>query len=344
MDPRAQLINAYQQFLGRAPEAGVIDWRVSQLGGRSVAQQIADISNSGEAQSWRTSQQNSTNNALTDFASQSKAQLDALLERQKQEQSGLFDQYKQKMGSQEQLPALYQRLNTELGIPELSNQAQAFKTEIWRVKGLLDRLDENVTSRNLGTYTTQALRDRIVAKEGGNLRTELGRLGTGLEPVADMLTAAQGQVSTLLPLYAQQQDRELKPLEMQINSLSDRFAREITGFNSNKETTLTALVDKIQRERELSDREWELAQKLAAEEREFTRQKSIVAQQAASQYLPTQQSAPAGQSSPTRQLPGLLGGEAIAWLNSIQNTDMYRNGSYRNTPAYARFSAKYGAF
>lgn len=240
---------------------------------------------------------------LFDFAAQQRAESDALLARQRAEQQGLFDQYTQKIGSQEQLPALYQRLQQEAGIPELSGQAQAFKDEIYRVKGLLDRLGEDVTSRTQGTLTTESMRNRIIAAEGDPLRTNLARLGTGLQPVADMLTSAQGQLSTVLPLYMQQQDRELRPLEMQIDALGDRFAREITGFNSNKETQLTAILDKLTRDRELSDREWQLAQDLAAEEREFSRQKQLAA--ASASYLNPPASTQSGSNSAVRQLPSV---------------------------------------
>lgn len=221
--------------------------------------------------------------SLQRFADSQTAAMNALLERQKQEQQGLFNQYTQKIEGQEKLPDMYGRLQNELGIPELSAQAQVFKDQIYGTKNLIDRLDEDITSRTRGTYTTAGMKNRIEAYEGEKLNTTLSRLGTGLAPVADMLTSAQGQLQTLLPLSIQQQDRELKPLEMQINSLSDRFAREISGYNSNKETQLTALMDKLERDRYLDDRDWELAQQLAKEERDFSKQKQL-AQMSLSAY------------------------------------------------------------
>lgn len=304
MDARTQLANAYTTYLGRAANPGEIDSRLGLLGRVSLGTQLADIQKSAEAQAFKSRGANTNvSQPLFDFAAQQKAESEALLNRQKQEQQGLFDQYTKQSQSQEQLPALYQRLQKEAGIPELSTQAQTFKNEIYRVKGLLDRLDEGVTGRLQGTYASQALRDRMIASEGDDLRTDLGRLGTGLQPVADMLTAAQGQVSNMLPLFMQQQTKELRPLEMQINSLSDRFAREITGFNSNRETQLTALMDKLQRDRELSDREWQLAQQLAAEERAYARQKQAATNNVGQYFNPQQAPAPAQSQNTIRQLP-----------------------------------------
>lgn len=212
---------------------------------------------------------------LQKFAESMAAQQNALLERQKAEQEGLFGQYETLRGGQETLTDMYGRVRNDLGIPGLSESFQSVQGEIYNVKNILDRLDENVTSRALGTNMTEAQRQRLVAAEGGELRNQLGRLGTGLEPIAQALSAAQGEMSTLLQLGIQDQDRALEPVKMRINALSDRFAREMTGFSENKQTQLDALVDKIERERFLSDREWELAQQLAAEEREFARQKQL---------------------------------------------------------------------
>lgn len=217
----------------------------------------------------------SDSQALSDFAASNKASMDALLARQNAEQQGLFGQYSAAIAGQEKLPDLYTRLQGELGIPALSEQTQNYKNEIYRTQALLDKLPDDVTSRTQGTYTTEAQRDRIIAAEGDPLRTSIGRLGTGLQPFADMLTGAQGQLSTLLPLYEQQQQKDLSPLELQINSVSERFAREITGFTDSKQTQLDAILDKLNRDRTLSDREWQAAQDLAKEERDYQHNLSL---------------------------------------------------------------------
>lgn len=222
-------------------------------------------------------------NLLTDFANTQKSEMDALINRQNSYQDSLFKQYSDTIAGQEKLPDIFGRLQGQLGIPELSKQAQVFKDQIYGTKNLIDNLDQDITSRTRGTYTTTGMKDRIEAYEGGKLNTQLSRLGTGLAPVADMLTSAQNQLNTLLPLEVQQQDRALKPLELQINSLSDRFAREITGYTSSKQVQLTALTDKLERERYLDDRDWQLAQELAKEERDFSHQKSL-AQMSLSAY------------------------------------------------------------
>lgn len=201
----------------------------------------------------------------------------ALLDKQTAEQQGLFGQYTTTLQGQETGQAMYDRLNKDLGINDLGASAQAIKGQIYGVKDLLDRLDEDVNSRTAGSMTSDAMARRIKASEGGKLNDTLGRLTTGLAPVADMLSSAQGILGTRMQLESADQAKELDPLKMQINALSDRFAREITGFESSHQDTLNMLMDKLQRDRTLTDQEWQQAQDLAASERDFQHQKELAA-------------------------------------------------------------------
>jgi hypothetical protein len=203
----------------------------------------------------------------------------AMLDRQNSEQDSLFGEYGNKLETQERGTAMFDRLSRELGINDLGASAQAIKGQIYGVKDLLDRLDEDVNSRTSGTMTSDAMARRIKAHEGGELNTQLGRLTTGLAPVADMLSSAQGMLGTKMQLETADQQKELEPLKMRINSLSDRYAREITGFEQSHEDTLNNLLNKLERERTLADREWQLTQQLAAEQREFQRQKELATMQ-----------------------------------------------------------------
>ena len=217
-----------------------------------------------------------SNAQLTDFSNRYRSEQEALLGRQKAEQEGLFGQYEQKLGSQEKLPALYSRLQQEAGIPELQKQRNVFQSQIYGVQNMLDRLDEDISSRTQGTVTTEAQRRRMVGAEGETLNNQLARLGTGLQPVADLYNQASSQVGNMLGLYQQQNQLELSPLTMRINSLGDRFAREITGFDNSSQQELNVILDKLQRDRALADREWQRAAELAKQEAAFRQQKQLV--------------------------------------------------------------------
>ncbi len=203
----------------------------------------------------------------------------ALITKQNAEQEGLFGSYETTLKGQESGNAIYDRLKENLGINSLGQTIGAFKGQIFQVNDLLDRLDEDITSRTQGTRTSDAMRRRIQGHEEGDLRNQLGRLGTGLTPVTEAMQAAQGELGTRMNLTLAEQQKELDPIKMRINAISDRFAREMTGFQQEHEDTLNSLMDKLNRDRELSDRDWELAQKLAAEERDWSRQKELAKMQ-----------------------------------------------------------------
>ncbi len=293
MASQGELNALYSELLGRAPDAGGVKTYTPVNANQVRSFILASPEYATRQTNLRSSAEAARNQSLTDYANQQKAESQALLTRQKQEEEGLFSNYENIRKNQEALPALYNRLTNEAGIPELSNQAQGFKNEIYKVKGTLDRLGEDVVARTTGYNVSDAQRRRLETAEAEPLQTNLGRLGTGLAPIADMLSSAQRGVETQLGLETQQQDRALEPVKLRINAISDRFAREITGFTSDRELGLTTLLDKIQRERQISDQEWKLAQELAAEERAFARQKAAAATQLSGFSTNTGAAAPA---------------------------------------------------
>ncbi len=212
---------------------------------------------------------NQQSNILTAATKQQTADYNALLSRQQQQQSDLFGQYSSAVNAQPKLTDVFSQLQGQYGIPAAQQQLQGYKDQVTRVQGLLNNLVPDIASRTQGTLTTQAMRDRMAAAEGNKLSTNLNSLGTAMQPYADIVSSGNQAVSTLLPLYAQDQQKALQPLEMQINSLGDRFAREITGYTTGAQNELSALMDKLNKQFSLSEQDWQHAQQLAAQESQY---------------------------------------------------------------------------
>ena len=66
---------------------------------------------------------------------------------------------------------------------------------------------------------------------------------------------------------------------MRIGAFADRAARELSGFNQNSQMSLDFLLDKLNRNRQLDDQEWQQVAQFASEEREYTRQKEQYSRQ-----------------------------------------------------------------
>lgn len=214
-----------------------------------------------------------------------------LLGQQRSTADQYFGEYKGAIGGQQRLQDVLEQAQKQRGVGELQNAINLFQNQISGTKGLLDRLPENLNQRTQGTFTTQALLDRQNAVEGGALRTQLSRLAAGLEPVTQAYSLASQDIGQLLGATQAQQQKELSPYEKRLESMGDQFSREITGFTFNKENELNVLMDKLKRERELNDREWQRAQQLAQQEKQFAYQKYLTQQAAAQQAASAQPAA-----------------------------------------------------
>jgi hypothetical protein len=219
-------------------------------------------------------------NAGIDLVNRQQQEFRDLLSRQKGEESGMFADFGRAISQQQRLPDVLRQAQNERGLGDLQNNINLFQGQISGVKQMLDRLPENLRQRTAGTFTTQAVLDRQNAVEGGGLRTQLSRMAAGLEPVVKAYELASGDIGQLLEATSRQQDRELMPFTERFAFVSDRFAREVTGFTQGKQNELSVLLDKLERDRELNDREWKKANELAASEREYAYRKKLLEDEA----------------------------------------------------------------
>ncbi len=198
---------------------------------------------------------------------------------QKAEEEKLLGEFETKSGAQEKLPGAYERLLGEEKIPEAQKQLGIMRGEVAKVKDLLDKLEGDIASRTGGFLVTESQRRRQIAAEEEPLRTQLGRLATGQATTAEQVSSGLANVGTKIGLVSTQQQKELEPLKIRLAAFSDRAAKEMTGFTDSRKNELTALMDKLSRVRQLNDQEWQRANELAKEEREYQRQRDLIAYQ-----------------------------------------------------------------
>lgn len=226
-----------------------------------------------------TAQGSAADQSLVNFNNQYSTDYNSLLNNQNKTQQDLFGQYQNAVNGQEKLGDAYNRLSQQNGLPDMQQGIATFKGQIYNLKNLLNNLDQNVSDRTNGTFTTEAQREHQVAAEGVPLQTQLTGLGNALEPLTETYNTAQQSVQNQLNWESQDQQKQLQPMQMQINSLSDRFSREITGFTSEKQNQLNTLMDSIQRNRQLSDQQWQLAADLSKQEQAFQQNKQLQSMQ-----------------------------------------------------------------
>ena len=185
----------------------------------------------------------------------------ALLDRIKSEQNTLNSEYETRLGGQEKLSNAFKRLSNETGLTDYSQK-------VGNIRDRLDRLDGDVTARTTGTFTTEGQRSRTVGAEARPLEDDLGRFSFAKAEASNL-------VNNQLNFLGQDQQNELRGVQNRMSQFSERAAREITGYTAAKTNELNLLLNKMQRQQSLSDREYARAEQLAAEERDFSRQKSM---------------------------------------------------------------------
>ena len=176
-----------------------------------------------------------------------------------------------KMRAWEKPLDVYGRLETEAGIPELRVTSTTLAKEIANVEDYLSQIEPDIGARTRESLVTEAQRRGMVAAGRKPYLEKLTKLATGLGRVRGSLSEAMAGVGTKVGLAMRGQEMELEPLKMQYTSLVDRNARMMTGFTADRQTQLDVLFDKLQRERQLADQEWELASQLSREETEYSR-------------------------------------------------------------------------
>jgi len=202
MDSRTQLTNAFQTFLGRAPEAGQIDWRLGQR--TSIPNQINEIRNSAEARAFSSRNQ-------APAAPAQPSQVDTLTS-----QLGTMD-------SNAQNPVdVYNAALEKLGISDARTRVTAMRQALIDNQNLLAALPGNVQQRTSNSVVTEAQRQRLVASEGAPISNQGNQinqqLGTAQADQADILN--QGKTQTDLTLQGQSTQRQalLDRLKLAIDS------------------------------------------------------------------------------------------------------------------------------
>lgn len=201
-----------------------------------------------------------------------------LLNQQQGTSQGLFNQYTAASAAQPKLVDTLNSAQEKAGIGGLQEGINLFNSQATGVKGLIDRLNENTAARTQGTGANQAYLDRLRASEGGSLNTQLSRLTSGLGDVTNAFNTSNANTGQLLSATQADQQTALHPLELQINALSDQFARQITGYTTNSKNELDALLTKLNAQQALNDREWQQAAALAQQEQQYQQARSLAAQ------------------------------------------------------------------
>lgn len=236
--PAYQLWNEYNTNLGRAPEAGIIDWRVSQLPTTPLDQQLKDIAGSQEART--------LGRARNEIGSQVTEQQAAL--QRSLEQS--------RLDASNQLQALAPYFNSQFGGLDFGLQAQlnalanerqqALDSQTMQQQSLQDSINpailaaKNATIRS-GVLNSTILADRI--NQGLNpIYRALGNLAlttnTRLGDITNRQTTTQSK-------YAFDTQNLIQQREQQAKAIRDKLAMLVQQSVDQQNQLQASLMPKV---------------------------------------------------------------------------------------------------
>lgn len=236
--------------------SGKITWDDN---GRAAANNVLNAGGGGSAETINLKDLGASN---TEFAKNLNSMEDTAL-----------DSFITKQQSQDSPLAVYTKFNEQLGIPELLKTQSTLQSQIGTLEDSIRRVKGNVAATTRNSMVTEGQRAGLVEARQQPLQENLSYTATAAGRIGNQISEARNLLGTMTQLVMQGQDRELEPFRMKLEMVSNQAARLMTGFTADRQEQLSVLMDKLQRQRQLDDREWELANQLAEEERAFERSK-----------------------------------------------------------------------
>lgn len=187
---------------------------------------------------------------------------DNFFAQQKSEEDDFLNRFRGVVSGQEKLPALAERIGGELGLPSLRQSA-------FNLNQTLANIPTVQTQATTGFDVNENQRQRKIAAEQAKIA-----------PLAQKATSqqqfAEGQLGERLGYETSQQLKDLQPFNMEASLLSDRLARETTGYTQDKQSELDIYLRKLDQGFQLSQSEKLRAQELADAESTFEKQRELL--------------------------------------------------------------------
>ncbi len=161
---------------------------------------------------------------------------------------------------------IYTGLEEVEGLPELRGAAKTLTGEVESIEDILRGIEPQVAATTRESLVTEAQRTGIMQAKAKPFLKRFSEISTALGRVVGRITQAEAGIATKVQLAMEGQKMTMEPFELRYSVLSDRNARLLTGFTTDRQTQLDLLFDKLERDRTLSDADWERANELADQE------------------------------------------------------------------------------
>lgn len=178
-------------------------------------------------------------------------------------EDAFLKKYSDTISGQETIPAMEARIGGELGLPQLRDTALRLQNTLQAIPGAVQSGAKDMgLSRGAVTKGTQARQASIA-------------------PAAEQATqnqqSAESTLTNRVGLGIQQQQKELLPLTQEASFMSDRAARQMTGYTTQMQSELQTLLTKYQSGIQMNIADKQRMADLAKQEQDYDIQKKQLA-------------------------------------------------------------------
>ena len=167
-----------------------------------------------------------------------------------------LQQYIQFQQGQQKPIDIYNTLESLAGLPQLRKTSSTIQGAIGNVEDALKRVEPNVSATTRQSIVTEAQRQGMVAAQRTPMEERLGELTTGLGRVTSGISQAESTLGTKAGLFMQGQQQDLSTYKLVLDTMSERAAALVSGFGSDQKYEYNFLMDKLTRQRQLTDQEY----------------------------------------------------------------------------------------
>jgi len=199
---------------------------------------------------------------------------------QRESEADFLKRYTEALGGQESMEAMYQRMSGELGLPQLREERMALSRQVSGLEETIAGMPEQVAGETRGYDVSARQQARLEQARTDPFTEQMIAMGRRAGLVGEELTGAESQLGTRMGLSQAQQEKMMKPYGMEKDILSERSARETTGYNMDKQNSLDVLLNRIEAGEALSAEERAQANALALLEQQFMNEQKRLETQA----------------------------------------------------------------
>ena len=203
----------------------------------------------------------------------------SMFKQQEARESDFLSRFRTTLGQQTPIGDIYTRLSTEAGLPEARKLTGGLTQSALDVQGRLAGLPERIAGETRGFDVNATQLARIQETRAQPVAKQLSETALAAERAGVSERALAGDVSTRLGLEVSEQQKQLQPFQVEASMISDRAARELTGYTTQLQAQTGQLIAKLLQQGTLDQIEARRLVDLASQEDSFQKQKQLLAYQ-----------------------------------------------------------------